>query len=185
LPKTIPRLIDNIAPQLITFRQIVCPSCFTLFDGATCLRAPDGTITTCTGCRTRLGDFHRAKGAKLGVRPSLTVARCGLRAALTALWQSAEFAGLVINEDPTRPSSSMRSQRYADLVAQHPVLMAQRGTLRATLYVDYFQFSRHARTARRGQFGSIYLRIDNLAPHISKNAEYVIQLATLTGTCCL
>ncbi len=175
-----PKLVADVAPELKTERVVVCVKCHRTYHGNTRLRLADGSILKCEGCSSLLGEYYRRKGGRPGVRPRLMAARCDLRSALTALWSSADFAGAVLNEDPNRPSSSLRSKRYEALRRQHPVLMAKRGLLRATLYCDYFSYSRHARNAHAGSFGSVYLRIDNLGA-LGTGPEYVIQLATLTG----
>ena len=71
------------------------------------------------------------------------MANC-LKQVIETLWQSEEFAAAVLGADPTRPSAFQNTQRYKDLIKDHPRLASEPGTLFCSLYYDFFEFFQHS-----------------------------------------
>jgi hypothetical protein len=193
LPAKMPVLASFGMPKLAPKRQIMCPHCNTLYDGSSKLATPTGELVLCPAtiidprvgglrpCGAALGEWYRGIAGKRSVRPRLTVARLEIAVALRALWQRADFAEAVINEDTTRPSSFKRTKYFAEFARKHPALAASRGLIHWTLYMDYFTTAKQPLCAKKAQVGSIYLRPTNLPPHLAKKSEYNLHIAVLTG----
>lgn len=196
LPKAMPSPADAVVPDLKSKRVIMCSNCNALYDGGSHLRQTNGELVVCPGsvidkrhggvtpCGSSLGEFYRGMGGKQAVRPRLSVTLMDIAPAFKALWQREDFADFVINEDPTRPSSFRRTKYFKDFIHKNPALATSRGLVGFTLYVDYLQARKHARIASKGQIGSVYLRPNNLPPHLAMNPEFNLHVAVLNGLGC-